>query len=69
MTSNEQASGKPGSLRKKAAVAFVADEALVTPLQLPLQRSDDGRAIGGVLLHLVEVAADDVAPPGEREAS
>ena len=54
-----------GSLRK-AAVALVADEALVALLQLPLQRGDDGRAVGGVLFHLVEVAADDVAPPGER---
>jgi hypothetical protein len=51
---------------EKAAVALVADEALVAPLQLPLQIGDDGRAIGGVLVHLVEVAADDVSTPGER---
>src|SRR5208337_2094802 len=52
---------------EKAAVSLVADEALVALLQLPLQGRDDGRAVGGVLFHLVEVAALDVAPPGERD--
>ena len=47
------------------AVALVADEALVALLQLLLKGGDDRCAIGGVLTHLVEVAADDVAPPGE----
>src|SRR5271166_2622371 len=52
---------------EESAVALVADEALVAFLQLPLQGGDDGRAIGGVLVHLVEAAAHDVAPPGERD--
>ena len=51
---------------EEAAIALVADQALVALLQLPLQRGDDVGAVGGVLLHLIEVAADDVAPPRQR---
>ncbi len=51
---------------EETAVSLVADEALVALLQLPLQGGDDRRAVGGVLGHLVEVAAHDIAPPGER---
>ena len=39
----------------------------LSPLQLFLQRGQDLGAVGGVLPHLLVVAADDVAPPGERD--
>src|SRR5271165_2305870 len=45
---------------------LVADEALVALLQLPFERGQDGGPGGGVLLHLVAIATDDVAPPGQR---
>ena len=43
------------------AVAGVADQRLVALGELALQRGDDGSTIGGVLLGLLMVAADDVA--------
>ena len=52
--------------RQEAAIARVADEALVALLQLPFERGQDGGPGGGVLLHLVTIATDDVAPPGQR---
>src|SRR5271167_89961 len=53
-------------LRQEASVALVADQGLVALLQLLLQSGQDLGAVGGVLPHLLVVAADDVAPPGER---
>src|SRR5208283_1452330 len=60
--------GKAVALRvgEEAAKTLVADEGLIALLQLALQRGDDRGAVGGVFLHLIEVAADNVAPPGER---
>ena len=52
---------------EKAAIALVADERLVALLQLLLQRGQDGGSVGGALLHLIVVAADHVAPPGQRD--
>ena len=46
---------------EKAAIAGIADERLVAFLELPFERSQDCLAIGGVLLGLVVIAADDVA--------
>ncbi len=59
--------GKALALRvgEEPAIALVAHQALVAFLQLLLQRRDDGGAVSGVLPHLIEIAADDVAPPGE----
>src|ERR1700722_15646073 len=53
-------------LHQKLAIALVADQRLVALLQLPFERGQDRSPGGGVLPHLVVVAADDVAPPGER---
>ena len=50
--------------RQETAIALVADEALVALLQLPLERGQDGGPGGGVLLHLLVIATDDVAPSG-----
>ena len=50
-----------------AAVALVADQALVALLQPPLQRGQDRGSGGGVLSHLVAIAADDIAPPGQSD--
>src|SRR3984885_3312990 len=50
----------------KPAIALVADQRLVALLQLPFERGQDRSPGGGILPHLVVVAADDVAPPGER---
>ena len=53
--------------RQEAAVALVADQALVALLQPPLQRGQDRGSGGGVLSHLVAIAADDIAPPGQSD--
>ena len=53
-------------LHQEPAIALVADQRLVALLQLPFERGQDRSPGGGVLPHLVVVAADDVAPPGER---
>ena len=53
--------------RQEAAIALVTDEALVALLQPPLERGQDGGSGGGVLLHLVAIATDDIAPPGEND--
>jgi hypothetical protein len=53
-------------LRQEPAIALVADQRLVALLHLPFERGQDRSPGGGVLPHLVVVAADDVAPPGER---
>ena len=50
---------------EETTIALVADEALVAFLQLSLQRGQDRGAGRGVLLHLLAIAADDVAPPGQ----
>src|SRR5271165_2123924 len=52
--------------RQEAAIALVADKALVALLQLPLERGQDGGPGGGVLFHLLAIATDDVTPPGQR---
>ena len=54
--------------RQEAAITFISDEALVTLLQLPFERGQVGGPGGGVLLHLVAIATDDVAPPGQRHS-
>ena len=46
-----------------AAVGGVADQRLVALLQLPVEAVDHRGAVGGVLVRLGLVAADDVAPP------
>ena len=51
---------------EKAAIAGIADERLVAFLELPFERSQDCGAIGGVLLGLVVIAADDVAASSQR---
>ena len=48
------------------AVAGVADQRLVALGELALQRGDDGSTIGGVLLGLLMIAADDVASTGQH---
>ena len=45
-----------------APKAGVADQRLVALGELALQRGDDRGAVGGILLRLLMVAADDVAP-------
>ena len=44
-----------------APIGGVANQRLVAALELPVERLDDGAAIGGILLRLGLVAADDVA--------
>jgi hypothetical protein len=51
-----------------AAVAGIADQRLVALRKLTRERGEDRGAIGGVLLRLLMVAADDVASPGQRTA-
>jgi hypothetical protein len=46
--------------------AGVADQRLVAFGELPLQRGEDRGAIGGILLRLLIVATDNVAPPGQH---
>jgi hypothetical protein len=46
---------------EKAAIAGVADQRLVASLQLTGEARQDGRALGGVALCLLLVAADDIA--------
>src|SRR5271157_27936 len=53
--------------RQETAIPFVADQGLVALLQLPFERGQDGGPGGGVLLHLVAIATDDVAPPGQSD--
>ena len=48
------------------AVAGVADQRLVALGELALQRGDDGSTIGGVVLGLLMIAADDVASTGQH---
>ena len=62
--------GKAVALRvgEKATVALVANEALVQPLSCRSQRGDNGRAVGGVLLHLVEVRRTTVRRPASVTA-
>jgi hypothetical protein len=55
--------GLLGSGAEVSTVGGVADQRLVAPLQLLIERRNDGLAVGGVLLRLSFVAADDVAPP------
>src|SRR5215213_4384964 len=55
--------GLLGGRAQIPAVGGVADQRLVAPLQLLIERRNDGLAVGGVLLRLSFVAADDVAPP------
>ncbi len=50
-----------------AAKAGIADERLVALGELALQRGHDRGAIGGVLLRLLMVAANDVAPPRQLD--
>ena len=45
-----------------APKAGVADQRLVALGKLPLPRGDDRGPVGGILLRLLMVAADDVAP-------
>src|SRR5450830_1224250 len=52
--------------RQEAAITAIADERLVALLQLPFEGCENRGAVGGVLLGLLVIAADDVAPPGER---
>src|SRR5450830_1203896 len=52
--------------RQEAAITAIADECLVTLLQLPFEGGENRGAVGGVFLGLLVIAADDVAPPGER---
>ena len=54
------------TFRGLAAKAGIADERLVTLGELALQRGYDRGAIGGVLLRLLMVAADDVASPRQH---
>ena len=49
-----------------APKAGVADQRLVALDKLPLQRGDDRGPVGGILLRLLMVAADDVAPSRQR---
>ena len=49
-----------------APKAGVADQRLVALGKLPLQRGDDRGPVGGILLRLLMVAADDVAPSRQR---
>ena len=49
-----------------APKAGVADQRLVALGELTLQRGHDRGAVGGILLRLLTVAADDVAPPGQH---
>jgi hypothetical protein len=48
------------------AVAGIADQRLVTPLELPLERGDDRGAVSGILCRLLMVAANDITPPGQH---
>ena len=48
------------------AVAGVADEQLVAPLELTRERGDDRGAIGGILFRFLVVAANDAASPGQH---
>src|SRR5215475_6423454 len=48
------------------AIAGVADQRLVALGELPLQRGEDRGAIGGILLRLLMVAADNVTAPGQH---
>jgi hypothetical protein len=49
-----------------AAKAGVADQRLVAFRELALQRGQDRGPIGGILLRLLMIAADDVAPASQR---
>src|SRR3982751_271089 len=56
---------REGLLRGRAQVAAVggvADQRLVAPLELLIERRNDRGAVGGVLLRLSFVPADDIAP-------
>src|SRR5262245_2373416 len=46
--------------------AGVADQRLVAFRELALQCRQDRGAIGGILLRLLMVAADDIAPPSQH---
>src|SRR5262245_24517600 len=51
---------------QEAAIAGVADRCLVALGELALKRGEDRSAIGGILLRLLMVAADDIAPPRQH---
>jgi hypothetical protein len=51
---------------EEAAIARVADQRLVAPLELALEGGYQGRPVGRVLLRLLVIDADDVAPPAEH---
>src|SRR5258705_11586818 len=65
--SSSTLSGSIANRLQVAAIAGVADERLVAPLERPLQRGEDRGAIGGVLGGFLKVAADDVAPGGQHD--
>jgi hypothetical protein len=49
-----------------APEAGVADQCLVALGELALQRGHDRSAVGGILLGLLAIAADNVAPPRQH---
>ena len=57
----------PADRLEVPAIAGVADQRLVSLGKLPLQCRDDGGAVGGILGGLLEVAADDIPPPGQGD--